>query len=248
MWFYLLQFPLLHFFSSQCRAGGETWWWRVSLPPTLPLVPFQVSLSPFPGTSFVPVWNNKISLVTVPVIPPQAREAVEALLKATECKCQDLPENCQGWSKEVKEAKLPSSHMDEQILAVLSPAARAHIPLSDAFREGICNHRQPQLYGPTDKHATGDDKWQQIFFLLSKEGEVGAPAPGRGGLFNLPGPLCRPQIVSSSNSCSRGGRSSTETYSCPSTNTAQPHQGSSPMGPTLSPAPPASLQTAWKIF
>lgn len=75
-----------------------------------------------------------------------------------------------GWDKEVKEAKSPSSHVDEQILAMLSPAARAHIPLSDAFREGICNCRQPQLYGPTDKRATGDDKWPKIFLYRARRG------------------------------------------------------------------------------
>lgn len=55
-----------------------------------------------------------------------------------------------------------------------------------------------------------------IFYQASKSGGGSLPAPrlGREGLFNL-SHSADPQIISSSNSCSRGGQQSTETHSCP---------------------------------
>lgn len=150
-----------------------------------------------------------------------------------------------GWDKEVKEAKSPSWWAD---LGHVVTSSQSTYPIERCLhRRNLQLQTAPIIW--TDRQ-TCNRGWQMAknIFLPSKQGEVGAPAPGRGGLFNLPSPLCRPQIVSSSNSCSRGGRSSTETYSCPSTNTTPPRWGSSPMGPTLSPAPPASVQTVWTIF
>lgn len=132
------------------------------------------------------------------------------------CKCQDLQENWKGWCKEVKKAKLPHSHMDGQILAMLSPSAESH----------TCNQEMPlvketgTIYGPNynDRQANmqqGDNKWPQYFFTEQTRGRQNAPAPVLGGLFNLPSPLRQqPRIVSSCNSCSCGGRRSTETHSC----------------------------------
>lgn len=134
-------------------------------------------------------------------------------------------------------------HVDEQILAALSSAAGAYIPLSNAFGEGIWNHR-PNC---TDRQANTQQGMTNghSYFLLSNEEEVGAPRLGRGGWLPLPGPLCQPQIASSSNSCSRGGWRSAETSSCPS---PTPHNllslaASSPTGPTQLPEPLGQLST-----
>ena len=89
----------------------------------------------------------------------------------------------------------------------------------------ITTDRQTCNRGKTNGHK---------YFLPSKWGGGGSPpAPvlGRGGLFNLPGPLRQPQIISSFNSCSRGGPRSVETYSCPSPTAAHPCRG------LLDPAP-----------
>lgn len=55
-----------------------------------------------------------------------------------------------------------------------------------------------------------------IFYQASRSrgGSLPAPTLGKGGLFNL-SHSADPRIISSSDSCSRGGQQGTETHSCP---------------------------------
>lgn len=100
-----------------------------------------------------------------------------------------------------------------------------------------------------------------IFYRASEGQAAAPPAPVlvRGGLFNLPNPLCRPRIVSFFNSCSRGGQRSVETYSCPSPIAAHPCRGLLDPAPhvqpwdqlpqpLLNPSPCELFGTIWKSF
>lgn len=161
------------------------------------------------------------------------QKAVRTTPKASECKRQD-PENCKREleSKEDKEAKLTTWMSKSWLCCYQQLEHTSHwaMPLvkESGTRLVVPIAQTTGKQGMTNGHS---------YFLLSNEEEVGAPKLGRGGWFHLPSPLYRPQIISFSNSCSRGGRKSAETSSCPS---PPPHNllslaVSNPAGPTQIP-------------